>query len=456
MELTCFKSYDVRGRLGHNFNEDIVRRVGLAYGIYLKPHRVAVGGDARDSSPQLKVALAQGLRSMGVEVLDLGLCGTEEIYFAVASQNLDGGIMVTGSHNPIGDNGLKFVREGARPINGDNGLLEIKRLAEADDWPDKFCDGPPVQSVSFRSQYIKHLLSYLDISKLRPLTIVADAGHGAAGPVMEALSEALISSGAPLKFIPICFRPDGSFPQGIPNPLLPENRARTSEAVLAHQADLGLAWDGDFDRCFFFDERGRFIEGYYLVGLLASTLLKNNPNAAIIHDPRLIWNTIDVVLSAGGRPLECKTGHAFIKEEMRRQKALYGGEMSAHHYFADFAYCDSGMIPWLIIVELLGCEGRPLSDLVAARQAQYPCSGELNYNVVDHQAALARVEEHFRPLNPKISRLDGLSLEFLEWRFNLRGSNTESLLRLNLETRGDAKAVRKRVAEINSLLSPEI
>lgn len=451
MELTCFKAYDVRGRLGEELNEDITRRIGRAFGAHLKPQRVAVGGDARLSSPPLKQALAEGLRASGAHVLDLGLCGAEEIYFAVADQKLDGGIMVTGSHNPVSDNGLKLVRQESRPVSGDTGLFEIKRLAEINQWPDQV-PGPQPEPVSFRNRYVEHLLSYIDLSRLRPLTIVTNAGNGAAGPALDALERTLAKLGAPLKFIKINHEPDGNFPHGVPNPLLPENRGHTSRAVKDHKADLGLAWDGDFDRCFFFDEQGRFIEGYYLVGLLASTLLTQNPGATIIHDPRLTWNTIDLVEKAGGRPVECKTGHAFIKERMRLEKALYGGEMSAHHYFSRFAYCDSGMIPWLMIVELLGRAQRPLSELVAERQAAFPCSGEINYRVENAADILSRVEHHFHPQNPTIGRLDGLSLEFPSWRLNLRSSNTEPLLRLNLETRGDQEAVKARVTELEKII----
>ncbi|MDR0881158.1 MAG: phosphomannomutase CpsG [Candidatus Adiutrix sp.] len=452
MQLSCFKAYDVRGRLGEELNEEIARRIGRAYGQYLAPRRVALGGDARLSSGPLKEALAEGLLAAGAEVLDLGLCGTEEVYFAVFSQGLDGGIEVTGSHNPLTDNGLKFVREESRPISNDTGLLEIKALAEGG----VFSPAPAPGSrrrVSFRREYVEHLLSYIEVKNLPPLTIVCDCGHGAAGPALVDLQARLLELGAPLKFINLAAEPDGTFPQGLPNPLLPGKRARTAGAVRAHQADLGLAWDGDFDRCFFFDEQAHFIEGYYVVGLLAESFLKTQPGAAIIHDPRLYWNTIDIVHKNGGRPVAGKTGHAFIKERMRQEKAVYGGEMSAHHYFAPFAYCDSGMIPWLLVLELMGRRGRKLSELVAERQALFPCSGEINYRVADVPAVLAGIEAHFSLKAAKVDHLDGLSMEMADWRFNLRGSNTEPLLRLNLETRGDRAAVARLVAEMESLIA---
>lgn len=452
MTLTCFKAYDVRGRLGDELNEDVALRIGRAYGQILASKRVAVGGDARFSSEPLKDALAEGLMTAGTEVLDLGLSGTEEIYFAVFSQGLDGGLMVTGSHNPLSDNGIKFVRQEARPISGDTGLFEIRDLADSGQWATAPNERGVRRVASFKTEYIDHLLSYIDPAQLPPLTIVANAGNGAAGPIVDLLEKGLIKAGAPLKFIKINNEPDGLFPNGIPNPLLPENRGQTSQAVREHGANLGLAWDGDFDRCFFFDENGDFIEGYYLVGLLAESILAGHPGGTIIHDPRLTWNTIELVQKAGGRPVESKTGHAFIKERMRQEKAVYGGEMSAHHYFADFAYCDSGMIPWLLILELMGRKNQPLSALVAERQAKFPCSGEINYRVDDVERVLARVQEHFASQTLEVSRIDGLSLEMKDWRFNLRASNTEPLLRLNLETRGDQAAVAAKVAEIETFL----
>jgi len=451
MTLSCFKAYDVRGRLGDELSGDLVRRVGRAYGEFLKPGRVAVGGDARQSSEELKAVLAQGLAEAGADVLDLGLTGTEEIYHAVFSQNLDGGIEVTGSHNPLSDNGLKFVRAGSRPVSGDTGLREIERLTETGAFGAAGRRGR-IEPACFKDQYVEHLLGYVDPRSLPPLKIVADAGNGAAGPVLQRLQKALAEAGAGMEFVNICLEPDGSFPNGLPNPLLPEKRDRAARAVRDHRADLGLAWDGDFDRCFFFDEKGEFIEGYYLVGLLAEAFLGLHPGAAIIHDPRLVWNTLDIVNQKGGRAIQSKTGHAFIKERMREEKAVYGGEMSAHHYFADFAYCDSGMIPWLLVLELMGQKNALLSSLVAERQALFPTSGELNYRVADAPAVLAGLEARYAPGAVKVEHVDGLSLENDDWRFNVRSSNTEPLLRLNLETRGDLAAVAARVREIEGFI----
>lgn len=451
MTLSCFKAYDIRGRLGDELDEDIAYRIGRAYGHVIRPRRVVVGGDVRLTSEPLKLALARGLMDAGSDVIDLGLTGTEEIYFATFHLGVDGGIQVTASHNPIDYNGMKLVREGARPISGDTGLRDIQALAERSDF------GPVARRGTFTRQstlqaYIDHLLGYIDVRALKPKRLIVNAGNGAAGHVVDALEQRLAALGAPLEFIKIHHEPDGSFPNGIPNPLLPENRSATAEAVVRHHADMGIAWDGDFDRCFLFDEAGGFIEGYYIVGLLAAAFLAKHPGERIVHDPRLTWNTVDIVRRAGGTPVQSKTGHAFIKERMRLEDAIYGGEMSAHHYFRDFAYCDSGMIPWLLVAELLCTTGRPLSALVRERMAAYPCSGELNYRVDDIPQALERVMAHFASANPAIDRTDGLSLAFDDWRFNLRGSNTEPLLRLNVESRGNAQLVEQGVRRIEQLL----
>lgn len=446
-DLSCFLAYDIRGQIPHQLNEDIVYRIGRAYAAFLQPQRVAVGRDIRLSSPALCNALTRGLTDSGVSVLDIGLCGTEEVYFATFHGALDGGIMVTASHNPIDYNGLKLVRAQARPISGDSGLNHIReRVARNDFGPGR----PPGEyTLSTRkTAYISHLLTYVDPAALKPLKIVVNAGNGGAGLIIDQLEPHL-----PFAFIKLHHEPDGRFPNGIPNPLLPECRAATRAAVLAHGADLGLAWDGDFDRCFFFDETGRFIEGYYLVGLLAQAMLTRQPGANIIHDPRLTWNTIELVRAAGGTPVQSKTGHAFIKERMRQEDAVYGGEMSAHHYFRAFAYCDSGMIPWLLVAEQLSRRGQPLSALVEERMRAYPCSGEINFRVPDAEAKIRQIRAHFAPQNPVIDATDGLSLEFADWRFNLRGSNTEPLLRLNVETRQDAALLDRRTRELRALIA---
>jgi len=442
MNISCFKAYDIRGRLPDELNEEIAWRIGRAYAEYLNPRQVVVGRDIRLTSRSLSAALARGLCEGGSDVLDIGLCGTEEVYHATFHQRTDGGIMVTASHNPLDYNGMKLVREGSRPISGDTGLDRIQALAENANFSEISRCGA-ISPLNSKPDYIDHLLNYIDVASLRPLKIVVNAGNGCAGPIID-----LLESRLPVQFIKICHEPDGNFPNGIPNPLLPENRSMTREAVLQNQADLGIAWDGDFDRCFLFDERGGFIEGYYIVGLLSEVLLKNHPGSRIIHDPRLTWNTIDMVQRAGGQPIMSKTGHAFIKERMRAEDAVYGGEMSAHHYFRDFAYCDSGMIPWLLVAQLLSVSGQSLSSLVAERIRKFPASGEINRKVDDPQNVITTLEKKYRPRAETVDFTDGLSLEFADWRFNLRMSNTEPVIRLNVESRGDVKLMQEKTAEL--------
>lgn len=446
MPLPAFKAYDIRGRVPEELNEDLARRIGVALAAQLAPGPVVLGHDVRLTSPALQDALAAGLRGTGREVIDIGLCGTEEVYFQTDHLGAAGGVMVTASHNPMDYNGMKLVKENARPISSDTGLFAISDAVAADSSEAQ----PPRAGQTAQHDkhaYIQHLLSYVDASKLKPLKLVVNAGNGGAGAIVDLLAPHL-----PFEFIRICHEPDGGFPNGIPNPLLPENRAATADAVREHGADFGIAWDGDFDRCFFFDHTGRFIEGYYLVGLLAKAILARNPGGKIVHDPRLVWNTVDMVEQAGGVAVQCKSGHAFIKEKMRAEDAVYGGEMSAHHYFREFAYADSGMIPWLLIAQLVSESGRSLADWVEDRMAAYPCSGEINFKVADAKAAVARVMEHFAAQSPALDHTDGISADFGNWRFNLRSSNTEPLLRLNVEARGDAALMQARTDEISRLI----
>ncbi|RRU89839.1 phosphomannomutase [Stenotrophomonas maltophilia] len=446
MPLPAFKAYDIRGRVPEELNEDLARRIGVALAAQLAPGPVVLGHDVRLTSPALQDALAAGLRGTGREVIDIGLCGTEEVYFQTDHLGAAGGVMVTASHNPMDYNGMKLVKENARPISSDTGLFAISDAVAVDTSEAQ----PPRAGQTAqhdKSAYVQHLLSYVDAAKLKPLKLVVNAGNGGAGAIVDLLAPHL-----PFEFIRICHEPDGSFPNGIPNPLLPENRAATANAVREHGADFGIAWDGDFDRCFFFDHTGRFIEGYYLVGLLAKAILARNPGGKIVHDPRLVWNTVEMVEQAGGVPVLCKSGHAFIKEKMRAEDAVYGGEMSAHHYFREFAYADSGMIPWLLIAQLISESGRSLADWVEDRMAAYPCSGEINFKVADAKAAVARVMEHFAARSPALDHTDGISADFGDWRFNLRSSNTEPLLRLNVEARGDAALMQARTDEISRLI----
>ncbi|MHA6204591.1 phosphomannomutase [Dyella soli] len=446
MDLRCFKAYDIRGRVPDQLDDELARRIGFALAQQLDAGPVVLGRDVRLSSPSLQTALADGLRRGGRDVIDIGVGGTEEVYFQTAHLGAAGGVMVTASHNPMDYNGMKLVREGSRPISGDSGLFAIRDACEHP-LPDRPVSGQQ-RTHHDRSAFVEHLLGYLERETLKPLKIVVNAGNGGAGLVVDALAPHL-----PFEFIRVHHTPDGNFPNGIPNPLLPECRADTAKAVVESGADFGVAWDGDFDRCFFFDATGRFIEGYYLVGLLAASMLRKHPGAKIIHDPRLTWNTIEMVRAAGGIPVMSKTGHAFIKERMRAENAIYGGEMSAHHYFRDFAYCDSGMIPWLLIANLVSSTGKSLAELVEDRMSTFPCSGEINFKVSDAKEAIAKVLSFYASGQPALDYTDGVSADFGNWRFNLRSSNTEPLLRLNVESRNDAALMERRTREIGSLLA---
>ena len=444
--ITCFKAYDLRGRIPTELNDDVAYRVARGYADFLSPKRIVVGRDIRLSSAGLTDAVCRGLTDSGVDVYDIGVCGTEGVYFATFDGGYDGGIMITASHNPPDYNGMKFVREQSKPISGDNGLKEIRAFAERGEFTAPARTGTR-HRIDTTEAYVSHLLSYVDVAKLKPLKIVVNAGNGGAGLIVDQLERHL-----PFEFVKIHHQPDGNFPHGIPNPMLEENRKPTMDAIRAHGADFGIAWDGDFDRCFLFDEQGGFIEGYYIVGLLASTLLRGQPGGRVVHDPRLTWNTIEIVEQCGGKAVLSKSGHAFIKQRMREVDGVYGAEMSAHHYFRRFAYCDSGMIPWLIVAQILSESGRKLSALVGERVARYPVSGELNYRVPDAKTAIAAFEQRYARQAISVDRTDGLSFEFTDWRFNLRTSNTEPLIRLNVEARGSIELMKAKTDELLGLL----
>jgi len=447
-EAGAFKAYDIRGRVPDELNEQLATRIGFAMSALLDSGPVVLGRDVRPSSPALQSALSDGFRAAGREVIDIGLCGTEEVYFQTDHLGAAGGVMVTASHNPMDYNGMKLVREGSRPISGDTGLFAI-RDAALDGRGASVAGGPVAgeRKHGDKSAFLRCLLDYVDMASLKPLKIVTNAGNGGAGIVVDGLAPHL-----PFEFIRMQHEPDGSFPHGIPNPLLPGSRTATADAVRANSADFGVAWDGDFDRCFFFDADGRFIEGYYLVGLLAKALLARAPGGKVIHDPRLVWNTAEMVQEAGGVPIMSKTGHAFIKERMRAEDAIYGGEMSAHHYFRDFAYCDSGMIPWLLLAGLISRSGLSLAEMVGERMRRFPCSGEINFSVADPAAAIQAVLDKYAGLDPQLDDTDGLSADFGAWRLNLRSSNTEPLVRLNVESRGNPRLVEDRVGEVRSVM----
>lgn len=435
-KYTCFKAYDIRGKLGTELNEDIAYNIGRAYGEIYQPKTIVVGCDVRLTSESLKQATIQGLNDTGVNVLDLGLTGTEEVYFGAFHLDVKGGIEITASHNPMDYNGMKLVREDARPIGAESGLKEIQALAESGKFKEVSIKGT-TKTYNILPEYIEHLLTYIDPAKIRPMKLVMNAGNGAAGHVVDALETKFKALNIPVEFIKIHNDPNGNFPNGIPNPILVENRAMTSDAVLAHQADAGIAWDGDFDRCFLFDEKGQFIEGYYIVGLLAQAFLLKQSGEKIVHDPRLVWNTFDIVNEYDGIAVQSKSGHSFIKEMMREHNAIYGGEMSAHHYFRDFSYCDSGMIPWLLAISVMSETKQSLSSLVENMIAKFPCSGEINFKVDDTRITIQKIMDYFADQNPIIDTTDGISLDFGAWRLNVRASNTEPLLRLNIENRAD-------------------
>ena len=446
-KLTCFKAYDIRGRIPSELNEELAYRIGQSYAAFVRPQKVAVGRDIRATSATLSAALMRGLNDSGVNVADIGLCGTEGVYFATFAEALDGGIMVTASHNPPDYNGMKFVREGSRPISADTGLKDMQALIEESRLPPRAAQAGSISALDISSKYLAHLLGYVKGATLRSLKVVVNAGNGGAGMVVDQLEPHL-----PFEFVKVHHEADSSFPNGVPNPMLEENRASTVDAIRRSGANIGLAWDGDFDRCFFFDEHGGFVEGYYLVGLLAEAFLKRFPGGRIVHDPRLTWNTIDIVRRCGGEAVLCRSGHAFIKQRMREVDAVYGGEMSAHHYFRDFAYCDSGMIPWLLVLAVMGETGKTLSELVGERQRLFPVSGEINRKISDAPAVATRVQQHYASQALNIDFTDGLSMEFAQWRLNLRSSNTEPLVRLNVEARGSEALMREKTAEVLRLM----
>ncbi|QGX63282.1 phosphomannomutase CpsG [Alteromonas mediterranea] len=483
-QITCFKAYDIRGELNTQLTEEVAYRIGYAFAAELSAKTVVVGSDVRLTSTPLKLALSAGLIDAGAKVTDIGMAGTEEIYFATKHLGVDGGIEVTASHNPINYNGMKLVKAGSVPISGDTGLNAIKVRAEAlsdefvSDRLSYYTSGAVIDADAFfngqahiqleklketdqylkqscMKEYVDHMLSYVELNNFSPLKIVVNAGNGAAAPALDAIEHEMQRQNVPIEFVKVHHNADGTFPNGIPNPLLPENRADTADAVKASGADFGIAWDGDFDRCFLFDADGEFIEGYYIVGLLAEAFIEKNTDSKIIYDPRVYWNTEDIVANAGGRPIKSKTGHAFIKERMRKEDAVYGGEMSAHHYFRDFAYCDSGMIPWLLIAELVCVKQQTLASMVKERIKAFPSSGEINSKLKDADAALERVTNKYQPLASIIDTTDGLGLEFDDWRFNLRKSNTEPVIRLNVESKGNISLMEEKTKEVLALIRAE-
>lgn len=443
--IPSFKAYDIRGKVPGDLNAELAYKVGRTFAKFLDLKKVLIGRDVRKSSPELAEALAKGLTEMGADVYDLGLCGTEMIYFGTPFLEADGGVMITASHNPPEYNGLKFVKKGSVPFGYDSGLNEIEKMILADDLGEKSSTPGKVHQVDIMKEFIENLSKFYDPGKIKPLKVVVNAGNGCVGPALDAIEDKL-----PIKMIKVFHEPDSNFPNGVPNPLLPENRQPTIDAMKKHNADLGVAWDGDYDRCFFFDETGNFIEGYYIVGLLAKSILKSNPGGKIVHDPRLVWNTQEIVKANGGVPVESVSGHAYIKAKMREVNSVYGGEMSAHHYFRENSYSDSGMIPFLLVMQLMSDENKKLSELVDEMIAAYPCSGEINTTLADPAAKLEEIKNKYK--DGEVDYTDGVSVSYPEWRFNVRLSNTEPLIRLNVESRGNKELMKQKTEELLNLI----
>ena len=452
-ELTCFKAYDIRGEIDININEAIAYRVGRSVAQHFNSKSIVVGFDARETSPAFAKAVGQGIMDAGSNLIDIGLAGTEEMYWAVSNFSASAGIVVTASHNPINYNGMKIVKSGSRPLDDNEDFKAIKNLAETEKWTKTDNKGSHLDySDQARSDYVTKVMSFVNRNELKPLKIVINSGNGAAGPTFDAIEKKLNTNYPKIEFVRVDHTPNSTFPNGIPNPLLPENHHKTADIVKNVGADFGVAFDGDFDRCFFFDETGKFVPGEYLVGLLASIFLEKEQGATIVHDPRVIWNTQDIVSQKGGKAEQSKTGHAFIKQTMRKHEAVYGGEMSAHHYFRDFAYCDSGMIPWLLVAELVSKKNQSLGDLVKNRVSSFPSSGEINFKVKDADSSITSVLENYRTQAKTLDKMDGFSLTIDDWRFNLRKSNTEPLVRLNVESKGASINLDEQVKKISKLL----
>jgi phosphomannomutase len=444
-KIKCFKAYDIRGKVPSELNEDLAYKIGKAFTKLTNGKKIVIGHDIRKSSDKLSEALAKGFTESGVDVIDIGLCGTEMIYYATPAFKADGGIMITASHNPSEYNGMKFVKKDSVPVGYSSGLDKIEEMIVKNDLPKAAEKKGTVTKHEIMKDFINHLKNFYDPNKIKKYNVVVNAGNGCAGLALNAIESQL-----PIKMIKVFNDPDPEFPNGIPNPLLEENRKSTIDAVLKNKADLGVAWDGDYDRCFFFDEKGEFIEGYYIVGLLAKSILKKHPNESIVHDPRLVWNTVEIVKESGGKPVESVSGHAYIKQKMREVNAVYGGEMSAHHYFRENSYSDSGMIPFLLILQLMSEENKKLSELVGEMIKKYPCSGEINSTIDDPSKKIKEVEEKYS--DGKIDHTDGVSVEYDKWRFNLRISNTEPIIRLNVESRGDIDLMKKKTDELLRLI----
>jgi len=444
-KIASFKAYDIRGKVPSELNEQMAYNFGRGLTKHLSCTTAVIGHDVRSSSQPLSDALAKGFTDSGVNVIDIGLCGTEMIYFATSFLGTEAGVMITASHNPPEYNGMKVVKKDSVPVGYESGLQEVEQIILQKDFLPLADKKGTITKQDITKEFIANLDKFFDVKKLKPMKVVVNAGNGCVGPILNILEPNL-----PCEMIKLFIEPDAAFPNGVPNPMLEGNRKPTIDSIIANKADLGVAWDGDYDRCFFFDEFGNFIEGYYIVGLLAKSILKKFPGENIIHDPRLVWNTVEVVTKANGNAVQSKSGHAFIKQKMREVNAIYGGEMSAHHYFRENAYSDSGIIPFLLVMQLMSEEGKTLSQLVGEMMKNYPCSGEINSTIADPAAKIKEIEAAY-PGGIR-ETVDGISVEYAEWRFNLRMSNTEPIIRLNVETRGDEKLMKAKTEELLQLI----
>jgi phosphomannomutase len=438
LDPKVFKAYDVRGIYPTELDEDGAYAIGRAYIEQFEPKQIAVGRDMRLSSPSMAASVIRGAADEGCDVLDLGLVGTEMVYFAVGELELDGGVMVTASHNPKNYTGMKIVRRGALPVGGESGLLEIRdRAVSLGDTSGGQTPGQ-VQEYDIWPAFVDRVLSFIDLSEIKPLRVVIDAANGMAGVMLPPVLERL-----PIEAVRYYFEPDGTFPNHEPNPLLPENRQFIIERTKAEGADFGVAFDGDADRCFFVDDTGEFVPGDFVTALFAELVLEKNPGAKIIYDVRASWAVPERIERAGGVPLINRVGHAFIKQRMREEGAVFAGEVSGHYYFRDFSQADSGVVPFLLMLELVSRRGQKLSEILRPFRERYFITGELNTPVPDVALKLQELKERFGPQG-EVSHLDGISVTGKDWHFNVRPSNTEPLLRLNLEARSEELMEQKR------------
>jgi phosphomannomutase len=442
-----FKAYDIRGLYPSELNEEIARRIGRGFAAYLQPTTVAVSRDMRVSSPSIAAAFIDGVRTQGVDVVDYGMLGTDQLYFAVVEDGLDGGAQITASHNPGEYNGIKMVRSGALPLSGDAGIGDIRDMIARDQLPSPAAKPGTVTRRDVLPRYIEKVLSFIDASVIKPFTVVLDAGSGMAGLVAPPLFDRL-----PCKVTQLCFEIDGTFPNHEANPLLEENRRDITEEVIRRRADIGIAWDGDADRCFFIDGSGEFISGDFVTALLAEAFLMKHPGATVIYDLRASHAVRDTAARYGGKALMNRVGHAFIKQRMRQEDGIFAGEVTGHYYFRDFYYADNGFIPALLILELMSKKNQSLRSLLAPYRERYFISGEINTklgSMSDVPAKLAAIEARYRDAD--IARMDGVSVDYPDWHFNVRASNTEPLLRLNLEA-ATPELMEKRRDEVLQLI----